>query len=259
MTEKIKIRPFNKELKIKPLHAVFVNKGFIYNEDACDYEKYLLELVNDTIYFREKSKFQVFTRPKSESCAECDCNSESYKMDFKLLDSTTRLRASNELTGGIQKFCEGIIGRCTPKKIGDSQVAIKLYAVLREYNYIQLKEIHEEEQKSNFGTIKYDLKNYVDMLSTKKNLFLFFPYEFFLGKQFSFRKVEYEIKTALEHDFKESGIYRNKFFSDYDTYISCIYDDNLLIYEFIDDGKLKFIDNAYLFKSKTFQKLYSYL
>ena len=259
MTEEIKIRPFNEEFKIKPLHAIFVNKGFIYNEEACDYEKYLLELVNDTIYFREKSKFQVYTRPKSESCSECDCNSESYKMDFKLLDSTTRLRASNELSGGIQKFYEGVIGRCTPKKIGDSQVAIRLHAVLREYNYIQLKEIHEEKQKLNFGTIKYDLKNYVDMLSTKKNLFLFFPYEFFLERQFSFRRIEYEIKTALEHDFKESGIYRSKFFSYYDTYISCIYDDNLLIYEFIDGGKLKFIDNTYLFKSKTFQKLNSYL
>lgn len=257
MTDEIK--PIRNKLKTRPLHAIFVNKHFIPNEESCDYEKYLIELVNDSIYFRKKSKFQLYTSPISESCGECDCNSQSYKMDFKLLDSTTRLRASNELTGGIQKFSEGVIGYCTPKKINDTQVAIRLHAVLRDYNSLQLQKFHENKQNFNFGTIEFDIKNYVDMLSTKKNLFLFFPYEFFLEKQYPFRRIEYEIKSALEHDFKESGIYRNKFYSNYDTYISCVYDDHFLIYKFTNDGRLKFIDNIYLFKSKVFQKLKEYL
>ncbi len=104
MSDKIKIRPFNEELKIKHLHAVFINKGFVYNEEDYDYEKYLLELINNSLYFRKKSKFQLYSHSISESPGECDCISPTYQMDFKLLDSTTILRASNELTGGIQKF-----------------------------------------------------------------------------------------------------------------------------------------------------------
>ncbi len=112
--------------------------------------------------------------------------------------------------------------------------------------------MHKSKQEYKFGTIECDVKNYVDMLSTKKNLFLFFPYEFLLDEHYPFRRIEYEIRTALEHNFIESGIYRNKFYSIYDTYISCIYDDHLLIYKFEHDGKLEFIDCIYLQKSKTF-------
>lgn len=259
MTDEIKIRPTKDELKIKPLHAIYVNKNFVPNEEACDYEKYLIELINDSIYFREKSKFQVYTRPISESCSECDCNSQSYKMDFKLLDSTTRLRASNELTGGIQKLFGGVIGYCTPKKVNDSQIATRLHIALRDYSYIHLKEIHKNKQKLNFGTVEFDVKKYVDILSTKKNLFLFFPYEFVLEKQYPFKIIVYEVNSALEYYFKESGKYRKNFLQNYDTYISCVYDDHLLIYEFTNDGILKFIDSIYLFKSKVFQKLNSYL
>ena len=45
------------EMRVDILHAVFINKNFIKDEENCNYEKYLLELVNKSIYFREKSNF----------------------------------------------------------------------------------------------------------------------------------------------------------------------------------------------------------
>ena len=45
------------EMKIDILHAVFINKNFIENEENCNYEKYLLELINQSAYFRKKVEF----------------------------------------------------------------------------------------------------------------------------------------------------------------------------------------------------------
>lgn len=41
------------DMQMEILRATFVNKSFIDGEENCNYEKYLLELVNNSIYFRE--------------------------------------------------------------------------------------------------------------------------------------------------------------------------------------------------------------
>ncbi|HCU2761025.1 TPA: hypothetical protein OUL20_000874 [Clostridioides difficile] len=62
----IKVLMISDEMRVDILHAVFINKNFIKDEENCNYEKYLLELVNKSIYFREKSNFAEYVPPKSE-------------------------------------------------------------------------------------------------------------------------------------------------------------------------------------------------
>lgn len=50
------------EMRVDILHAVFINKNFIKDEENCNYEKYLLELVNKSIYFRENQILQNIHR-----------------------------------------------------------------------------------------------------------------------------------------------------------------------------------------------------
>lgn len=59
-----------------------INNNFIEGEENCNCEKNLLELVNNSIYFREKSGFKLYEAPHSEANGECDSNSSTYNFDF---------------------------------------------------------------------------------------------------------------------------------------------------------------------------------
>lgn len=245
------------EMKATLLHAIFVNKDFIIGEDDCNYEKYLLELVNNSIYFREKSNFIEYKKPKSESKGECDCISPDYQMDFKLLASTTRLHASKEFTNQIQIICKGVTSQYSPRKPNSEMQATRLHAALREYSYENLFSVLSGNYE--YGSIEYDIKKFVNLLNTKKNLFFFFPYQFTFQKHYSFKYALDSINIALSKDFKESNLFREKYCTGYDTFLAFIYDDNLVISKFEENGKLKIIDCIYLFKSKTYNNLYNYV
>lgn len=244
------------EMRVDILHAIFINKNFIKDEENCNYEKYLLELVNESIYFRKKADFQEYVSPQSEHHGECDCISPAYQMDFKLLESTTRLQASRELTGQIYKFFEGAIGKCSPRRPDTQMTVTRLFASLRGYNCDSLFSCLSE--KYEFGTIEFDIQTYVKLLTFKKNLFFFFPYKFSFKTHYNFKYALENINIALGKDFRESNLFREKYCTGYDTFIAFIYDDNLIISKFEKDGKLRIVDCVYLFKSKTYGKLYDY-
>ncbi len=243
------------DLKMEILPAVFINKGFVNGEENCNYEKYLLELVNNSIYFRIKSNFEEYIYPKIESNGECDCISETYKMDFKLLESTTRFHASRELSIQIEKPLDGVIVYSIPKKDNTMRVT-RLHAALREYNCEALNELCMN--KYEYGTIENDIITYVKLLAKRKNILFLFPYILRYSHGYNFKYAIENIKMALEKDFKESYFFREKFYSGYDTYISYIYDDNLIICKFEREGKLKIVDVVYIFKSSVYQELHEY-
>lgn len=245
------------EIQMDILHAVFINKNFIENEDKCSYEKYLLELVNNSIYFREKSNFEMYEPPESEAYGECDCNSSFYKFDFKLLESTTRFQASRELTGQIEILGKGVISYGSPRKQNTEMRINRLHVAIRDCSYEQLREYLLNEYE--YGTIEKDIKTYVNLLNTQKNLFFLFPYKFSFKKKYNFRVALENINVALEKDFKESILFREKHCCKYDTFIAYIYEDNLIISKFEKNSSLQVVDVIYLFKSETYRALYDYV
>ena len=245
------------EIYLDILHAVFINKNFIKGEENCNYEKYLLELVNNSIYFRKKAGFERYEAPSSEAKEECDCNSPDYKLDFKLLESKTRFQASRELTGEIQLYCEGVIGAGPPRRQNTEMRVTRLYSAIRGLSCEELRGYLGNKYK--YGTIESDIKSYVKVLTTKKNLFFLFPYQFWFEKHYDFKFVIENINIALAKDFKESNLFRKKYCGEYDTFWSYIYEDNLIVSKFESDSKLQIVDTIYLFKSKTYEKLYNYV
>ncbi|MFD3014157.1 hypothetical protein ACFKJG_00110, partial [Streptococcus agalactiae] len=91
----------------KQLPPATIIKGFVAGETKCNYEIYLLELLNKSVYFREKGKSK-FHAPEDESHGECDAVADDYKIDFKLLSSSSRLQASSLFSPSITNLGNGI-------------------------------------------------------------------------------------------------------------------------------------------------------
>lgn len=244
-------------MKMSILHAAFINKNFIDGEDACNYENYLLELVNNSLYFREKSNFEEYEPPKSESNGECDCNSLTYKLDFKLLESTTRFQASKELTNQIQLINKGVVSHSSARRTNTEMTVTRLHAAIRDCSCEQLGEYLNNAYE--YGTVENDISIYAKVLATRKNLLFLFPYQFFFNKHYNFRYAIENINIALAKDFSESFIFRDRYCNEYDTFFSYIYDDNLIINTFEKEDELKTVDIVYLFKSETYRKLHDYV
>lgn len=245
------------EMKMSILHAAFINKNFIDGEDACNYENYLLELVNNSLYFRKKSNFEEYEPPQSESNGECDCNSLAYKLDFKLLESTTRFQASKELTNQIQVINKGVVSHCSARRPNTEMTVTRLHVAIRDCSCEQLGEYLNNAYE--YGTVENDISIYARVLATRKNLLFLFPYQFFFNNHYNFRYAIENINIALAKDFSESFIFRDKYCNEYDTFFSYIYDDNLIINKFEKKDELKTVDIVYLFKSETYRKLHDYV
>lgn len=243
------------EMKQKMLDPVFIIKNYVKGDSNCDYEKYLLELVNESLFFREKSNYARYFHPLTEDKGECDCISASYKLDFKLAAANSRLKAQNLLSMQHQILAPGVVSTSLPKLSGAQLSVTNFHAVLRNYIMEQLEELSFLEPK--FGDYEYDIKCYVENLKMEKNLFFLFPHIFFFDTKYNFKFAIENITIAIQNDFAESMKLRQKYCPNYDTFLSFIYDNNLVVLQLIENNKFKIVDVIYLFKSKTFKYLYN--
>ena len=83
-------------MRAKLLPAPYIIKNFVGGEDNCNYEIYLLELLNSSAWFSAHYP-GGFTKPSSESHGECDAINQIYQIDFKLLASKTALQARRDV------------------------------------------------------------------------------------------------------------------------------------------------------------------
>ena len=243
------------EMKIKMLDSVFIIKNYVNGDENCNYEKYLIELINESIFFRKKSNFLTYKLPIKEDNGECDCYSDLYKMDFKLAAANSRLRAQNLLSMQYKILAPGVRATILPKKTGTQLTTTNFHVVLKNYTMEQLEILLYEEHE--FGDYEYDIKCYINNLKTNKNLFFLFPYIFFFDAKYNFKYAIDNISAAIQEHFNESLKLRKKYCPNFDTYISYIYDNNLIILQLTENFKLKIVDVIYLFKSKTFEYIYN--
>ena len=102
-------------IKFKLLPPATIIKNFVDGEPDCNYENYLLELLNKSSHFKDKGQ-SPFSKPLNENNGQCDAISKNYEIDFKLLSSSTRLQASHLFSPGISNYGDGIIGIHESKK-----------------------------------------------------------------------------------------------------------------------------------------------
>ena len=108
----------------------------------------------------------------------------------------------------------------------------RMHAALRETSLEDLERI-----RSNTDLLPYekDIQIFLKKLETKKNLLLFYPYEFsFTENQHPVNEIELLTK-ALQNDFVSAFRYRSMVLPDYETYLTTIYYNNFVLYKIIDN------------------------
>ena len=242
-------------MRVKLLPAPYIIKNFVDGEDNCNYEIYLLELLNSSAWFSAHYP-GGFIKPSSEAHGECDAINQIYQIDFKLLASKTALQARSVLSNQIHKMGQGLISFGISKLPEGKIQTTRLFAAFRGKSLTDLYRIQENQIKA-YG-VENDILTSLKMLETKKNLLLFFPYEVTFDQYRNYAEAMESITEALTEDFHVAFEYRdNQIQSRYDTFMTCIYEDSFLIFS-VKNQVLKLIDTVGTKKVSTFLRLSQY-
>ena len=170
------------EMRVDFLGAARVIDNFIGGVmEPYSYEDYLRDFVNCSSCFLKKSNGKLYKKPESEAHGEYDCASDEYKLDFKLFASQSRLQAAKILSPSIQEFMPGVIGFGLPEKHegvpGYKPITYSIpHAVFRSLIWNKMIEIREKKEKED--VLEKDVSQIIKIFETKKNIMLFFPYNF---------------------------------------------------------------------------------
>ena len=238
-------------LTVKFLPEWLVIKNFVEGDPNCNYEKYLVEFLNNSAWFRNKVKNELFVWREKQDHGECDTFAGGYELDFKLLVSTTYCQAKRELSAGIAVLPQGGIITFSPRRV-EPMDATMIYAAFRNLSESDL--LKYENGNFKYGTVAHDIKTVISKFSVLKNVLFFFAYDFSSEKSSDLEYMISAIQSALEHDFLTLMQLRSKRCPGKETYLSCICSDVILFFQFV-NGKLNYIDCVSTSKSKIYTDL----
>lgn len=243
-------------IKFQQLPPSAIIKGFVDGETECNYEIYLLELLNKSEYFREKGKSE-FQMPLDESHGECDAVADDYRIDFKLLSSSSRLQASNLFSPSITNLGNGITAIGESRKPNGEIKATQIHVAFRFRTVSDLIRLKAERQHIRKQCLEKDIINVLNMLEKQKNLLLFFPYIFNTEVEITTNELDDIILNAISYDFSSLFAYRHIKAQSLETYLLTIVRDEFNIFK-IFNKKLKLIEKLSCSELPTFVKLKSY-
>ncbi len=244
----------DRTMRVSLLPAPLINKGFIRGELDCNYEKYLLELVNNSRWFSEKYP-GGFESPISEANGECDAVNPYYQLDFKLFAAETAFRAWSLLYPQMEKLIDGVTVYYGSRRSGTMQ-ATQLFTAFRGKSVDELCKIRFMTSVGN--PIESEIRAALLVLETHKNIMLFFPYEFAFDAPHEHEKAINCINEAIQSDFAAAFLYREKVAKGFDTYLTCIYDEEFLIFQ-IGLHRLFLCEEVHTSGIPTYKKLKGYI
>ena len=84
---------YDKSMIAQLLPSEMIIKNYIHGDPDCNYERYLLEFVNASDFFRTKSGGDIYQSPESEENGQCDCIPTSYQLEeYNMYLSTITLK-----------------------------------------------------------------------------------------------------------------------------------------------------------------------
>ena len=237
-------------LHFKMLEAPLIIKNYVSGDKACNYEAYLKEIINASLWFTHHFA-QPFCSPENENHGECDVYSGDYGLDFKLIASKTALQAKSIHSFQIYRMLDGAYAFCGPKKSGNMKVT-RFPQAIRGKTIDELLKIRDDATKKQ--GIENDISEYISTLETSKNLLLFFPYRFSFDIQGTLSDDIESIVKACKEDFHNTFTYRATLFPTLDTFFVFLYDYFFICCKWI-DSDLHFIDAIPVEKADTFMHL----
>ena len=136
------------------------------------YEHYLIDVINSSSFFYQKKRmWERFELQKDQAHGESDACSSLYSIDFKLLvdEDVMKAMAKNKPEVDYSHMAQGFI--FTKTKLEAEQVPVPNKNILIELMVLSKDSL--ESGQAN-PTVRSLLKN----LKKRKNLFLYYPYEF---------------------------------------------------------------------------------
>ena len=245
------------ELMLKMLAAPVTVKKYVKNDPLCNYEFYMVELLNHSHEMR-KHHPQAFVWQGDQAHAECDAYSGDYGIDFKLIASQSRMKATSNFSSQYTLLPNGVTltheSKASFLDREKEMTVTRMHAALRQTSLEDLERI-----RSNTDLLPYekDIQVFLKKLETKKNLLLFYPYEYsFTDNQHPKNEIEVLTK-ALQNDFVSAFRYRSKVLPDFETYLTTVYYNDFVLFKIV-DNQLDLMDIVSGNDCPTFKHLRSY-
>lgn len=249
-------RNMNRDLEFCILPVDTLIKNHLKGESQCNYEKYLLELINLSPYMLDLGDQEGFVEINEQSHGECDCQSGNYELDFKLLCGSSYLEMLQGTSPVEHKMVAGVIGFSSPARPGKKFIYTHLWNVLMNTDKKRLQRIKEGKfsPKTDREYIaEKDAYRFLQTIETKKNLFMLLPVEFYFNYDIKEEDAINELKNALLMSFGLSfnlSESRNK----YDTFVVFIYNRYFRIMQY-ENNSFRLIDNISIYDVKIFSDL----
>lgn len=243
-------------LCIQKLSAGLTISNFIKGIGLYSYEDYLLEFVNHSPFFLNKSNGNIYVHPTDESHGEHDCISEDYQIDFKLLTSQSSLQGQSLFSPQIY-YENGCTRYCTSRKTSKDAdykpiKTTRIFAALRKLSATDLIRIRSNE--NNATKMDQDICHLLKIFETNKNILAFFPFNFYFEEPADFEKGLDVIMKAMNSDFHEALLYRRKHCPLKDTFISFLYKNQIILTEW-KFGELQLIETLSIENSPLFMRI----
>lgn len=244
----------NPGLMIKPMPPSAIINNFVEGVSDSNYEIYLRELINSSTYFLDKGK-SAYSGPLSEEAGQCDAISKEYELDFKLLDSQTRLMADSILRKQPMVLAPGVVAYTECKNPGGKVKATRLHVAMRGLSVDDLVNIRHA--KTNRTNVQNDIPQILEVVEVKKHILMLFPYIFSFEQELHSEGPIETIRVAMDDVFGNLFLYREKISPGFDTYLTAVFSDSFLIFK-ITHGEFSLVESVPIDNTPTFKRLLDY-
>ncbi len=241
------------ELSERIIPAPLVLNNYVNGLPKYSYEEYLLEFINLSNEFKKLSHGEMYHSPCSEAHSENDCISSKYSLDFKLIETNSYFCGLRNYSFQYSKLANGCIATHPSIK---KKKTINLYLLLkclRGKSVQHLDCIYERKNKFNEDPDNENDKeilNYLQNLTTDKNLLLYYPHVFFyedssyVNPDDIAKEISSDISASLK--FRKEKVHK-------DTYL-CSFTKNKFILFKENNNELAFIESIDTVKCKKFDE-----
>ena len=220
----------DKRIRLHILDAPMIIKNFVQGDGRCNYELYLVEMLNNSKCMKRQFP-EDFRWQEEQSHSECDAYSDNYGIDFKLAAAKSKLQAKNLLSDQIQLIAPGAYATSASKKSGEMK-STRLLAAIRPLTIKELRQVASSVVKQR--SVENDLSTFVHTISIKKNLLLFFPYRFYTdnGSGLAGDVLDKAVVSGLNVDFSAAMAYRAEVAPGFDTFFATICESRFLLMKY---------------------------
>lgn len=243
------------EAQIMP--ATVLLNNYITNEQDSNYELFLLEYLNQSPYFQDKSNSLSYKKPISENNSEPDAISPSYTIDFKLLAATTYLRGLRLASTSVTVHGKGeIISYGPPRQAGTEFRVGQIHNIFKELSLEELVTFRKNHKPMKSIDDNADILNVLTTVETNKNVLLFFPYKLTLSQDIEIIHSIEIISKELERFFLGLLRYREKS-TNFETYLLTEHNESFLLFSFKNDC-IQYLESVKTQNLPTYIKLLNY-